>query len=98
MAVTVPYRFAFLTNQVHAGVSNLTFQLADLEIKMTGADETVTHIAEFELAGVDASLEERRARVGLLKASGGSLLARREQDGSLNLLGLLVPGRTNDAM
>jgi hypothetical protein len=96
LAVTVPYRFALLTNEVHAGVSNLTLQLADLEIKAPGADETVTHIAEFELARVDASLEERCARVGLLKARGGSLLARREQDGSLNLLGLLAPGRAND--
>ncbi len=97
LALTVPYRFALLTNAVHAGVSNLTFHLTDLEIRAFGADETVTHIAEFELAQVEASVEERRARVGLLKASGGSLLARREQDGSLNLLGLLVPGRTNDA-
>jgi len=96
LAVTAPYSFSFLTNVIRAGVTNLTLQLADLEIKMPGAGETVTHLAEFELAQVEASLEERRARVGLLKANGGSLLARREQDGSLNLLGLLVPGGTND--
>ena len=94
LAVTAPYHVAFLTNGLRAGVSNLTLQLADLEIQAAGADETVTHIAEFRLAQVDASLEDRRARVGLLKATGGSLLARREQDGSLNLLGLLAPGRT----
>ena len=96
LAVTVPYHFALLPNGLRAGVSNLTLRLADLEIKAPGADETVTHLAEFGLAQVDASLEDRRARVGLLKATGGSLLARREQDGSLNLLGLLAPERTND--
>ncbi len=96
LAMTVPYHFALVTNELRAEVSNLAFQLVDLGIRAPGADETVVHIAEFGLAQVDASLEERRARVGLLKASGGSLLARREQDGSLNLLGLLAPGRTND--
>ncbi len=96
LALTVPYHFAPLTNELRAEVSNLTLQLTGLEIKAPGVDETVTRIAEFGLAHVDASLEERRARVGLLKISGGSLLARREPDGSLNLLGLLVPSRAND--
>jgi hypothetical protein len=96
LAMAVPYHFLLFTNGPRAGVSNLTLQLTGLEIKAPGLDETVTRVAEFGLARVDASLEKGRARVGLLRISGGSLLARREQDGSLNLLGLLVPGGTND--
>lgn len=95
LALTAPYHFALVTNELRAGVSNLTCQLAGLEIKAPGADETVAQIAEFGLAQVEASLQERRARVGLLTLGGGALLARREQDGSLNLLRLLAPGGTN---
>lgn len=96
LAATVPYHVELLTNQLGGGVTNLTLQLTNLEVKAPAGDETVTRLAGLELNGVEASLAERRARVGSLRANGGALLARREADGALNLLGLLVPGRTNN--
>lgn len=97
LSLTAPYQAALVTNQLRAGVTNFALQLSELEIKPPGADETIAHVASFELGRVDASLEERHARVGLLSATGGSLLARRERDGSINFLGLLAPGKTNAA-
>ena len=90
-----PYLFALTTNQVMGGVTNLALRLSNLEVQMPESPETVTRIAEIAFEGVDASLEERRARVALFKGTGGSLLLRRQKDGALNLLGLLAASRTN---
>lgn len=91
----VPYRFALGTNALLAGVTNLAVKLTDLEVLMPESAERVTRIAEIGLERVSASLEERRGRVGLFKGSGGSVLLRREKDGTINLLGLLAVSRTN---
>jgi len=97
LGVRAPYRFALATNGLQAAVSNLTVTLTGLEVKGPDTDETVTRIAEFRLEEVEAGLQERRARVGRVKAGGGSILARRQKDGSINLLGLLAAAGTNRA-
>ncbi|MCL4194733.1 MAG: DUF748 domain-containing protein, partial [Thermoguttaceae bacterium] len=56
---------------------------------------TVTHVAEIGFERVDASLEDRRGRVGLFRGNGGSVLVRRQKDGAINLLGLLAVSKTN---
>ena len=91
----VPYRFALGTNSLEAGVTNLSVKLTDLEVQLPESVESVTHIAEIGFERVDASLEERRGRVGRFKGNGGSVLVRRQKDGSLNLLGLLAVSKTN---
>ena len=93
----VPYRFALGTNGLLAGVTNLSVKLTDLEVQLPESAETVTHVAEIGFERVDASLEDRRGRVGLFKGNGGSVLVRRQKDGSINLLGLLAVSRTNAA-
>jgi hypothetical protein len=92
-----PYRFALGTNSLLAGVTNLSVKLTDLEVRLPESVESVTHIAEIGFERVDASLEDRRGRVGLFKGNGGSVLVRRQKDGTLNLLGLLAVSRTNVA-
>ncbi len=89
--VVAPYRFALATNLMLAGVSNLSVKLTDLEIKAPGSDETVSRLKELAVERVDASYEERKARVGRVRTTGGYALARRQKDGSLNLLELLPP-------
>jgi hypothetical protein len=91
----VPYRFAQDTNGLRAGVTNLGVKLSALQVLMPETAEQVTHIQEIGFEQVEASLEDRRGRVGLFKADGGSVLVRRQKDGAINLLGLLAVARTN---
>ncbi len=93
----VPYRFALSANGLNAGVTNLSVELTGVEVQLPESAETVTHVAEVAFERVDASLEDRRGRVGLFKGIGGSALVRREKDGTLNLLGLLAVSQTNAA-
>ncbi len=93
----IPYRFALGTNRLLAGVSDLGVKLTDLAVNLPESAETVTHIAEIGFERVDASLEDRRGRVGLFKGEGGSVLVRRQKDGAINLLGLLAVSGTNVA-
>ena len=91
----VPYRFALGTNSLLAGVTNLSVKLTDLGVQLPENAETVTHVAEIAFERVDASLEDRRGRVGLFKGNGGSVLVRRQKDGAINLMGLLAVSQTN---
>ena len=91
----VPYRFAQDTSGLRAGVTNLDVKLSALDVLMPEGSEEVTRINEIGFHGVQASLEDRRARVGLFKGAGGSVLLRRQKDGTINLLGLLAVSKTN---
>ncbi len=93
--VRAPYQVALTTNNLAGSVSNLAVKVSNVEVRLPESPETVTRIAEIAFEGVDASLEDKRARVGLLKATGGSVLLRRQKDGTVNLLGLLAASRTN---
>jgi hypothetical protein len=91
----IPYRLAFGPDGLKAGVTNLAVTLGDLQVQLPESPETVTHVASIGTERVDASLEDRRGRVGLFKGSGGSFLVRRDEAGVLNLLGLLAVAPTN---
>jgi hypothetical protein len=95
LAVQVPYYMALATNGLQAGVSNLAVTLTGLDVKGPGSDTSVASISQFGLEEVEANLQERRARVGHVKASGGSIFVQRAKDGSINLLGLLASNSTN---
>ena len=97
VAVEAPYRLAFGPDGLRAGVTNLTVRLTDLAVQLPESAETVTHVAAIAFEGVDASLEDRRGRVGLFRGDGGSVVLRRDQTGALNLLGLLAAAPTNAA-
>jgi hypothetical protein len=97
LEVRAPYRVALEAGQLRAGVTNLDLKLTALELQMPETSERVTHIKELAFERVEASLEDRRGRVGLFHADGGSVLVRRQRDGSINLLGLLAISETNAA-
>lgn len=95
VAAQVPYRAAIDSGSLLAGVTNLSVKLSDLAIRLPESAETVTHVREFAVEGVDASLEDRRGRVGLLNGDGASVILRRDKAGAINLLGLLAMSPTN---
>jgi hypothetical protein len=93
--VRAPYQAALDAQVLQASVTNLDLKLSALEVLMPETDEQVTHIKGIAFERVDASLEDRRGRVGLFQGDGGSLLLRRQKDGKINLLGLLAASETN---
>jgi hypothetical protein len=95
MEIKIPYRVALQTNDTLAGVNNFSLKLTDLDMLLPENEEKVTHISEISFNDVDASLEDRRARVGLFKGNGGLIFVRREKDGKINLGTLLAVSRTN---
>ena len=87
--VAADYNYDSVTNALDLSVSNALVQLTNLELKAPDTGETVIAIPMLSVTKAEASVARRTARVGLVKSSGGSILARQNQDGSLNLLSLL---------
>ena len=85
------YRFAGSSNAPLVTVSNAGVALTGFQLKAADTGETVVGIPSFSVERTEASLAERRIEVGLVKSSGGSILARQMKDGKINLLGLLNP-------
>jgi hypothetical protein len=85
----VQYRFAGSTNAPLVTVSNAGVALTGFQLKAADTGETVVGIPSFSVERTEASLADRRIEVGLVKSSGGSILARQMKDGKINLLGLL---------
>jgi Domain of Unknown Function (DUF748) len=91
LGVAADYRFLAASNAPLLTVSNAGVTLHDFQLKALDTGETVVSIPSFSVEQTRADLSRRQVEVGLVKSSGGSVLARRNQDGSLNLLGLLPP-------
>ncbi|MGO8929415.1 MAG: DUF748 domain-containing protein [Limisphaerales bacterium] len=96
----VQYRFASSSNAPLVTVSNAGVALTGFQLKAADSGETVVGIPSFSVERTEASLADRRIEVGLVKSSGGSILARQMKDGKINLLELLnlpaaKPAETN---
>lgn len=87
--VAADYHYDSATNAMDLEVSKAAVHLSNLELKAPDTGEMVLAIPSFSVTDTDASVARQTARVGLIKSSGGSLLVRRNQDGTINLLSLL---------
>lgn len=87
--VYADYRYDSVTNALDLSVSNAAVYLTDLEIKTPDTGETAISIPSLAVTGTEASVARRTARVGLVKSSNGSILARQNHDGTINLLAQL---------
>jgi hypothetical protein len=91
----VPYAFSLAPAGLEVGASNASVDITGLEIKAPVSNETVASTRRLALDGAEVNVAEQRARVASIKFEQGSLLCRREKDGSINLLQLLAPAATN---
>ncbi len=87
--VAADYHYDSATNAMDLVVSKAAVHLNNLELKAPDTGEMVIAIPSFSVTDTEASVARKTARVGLVKSSGGSLLVRQNQDGSINLLSLL---------
>jgi hypothetical protein len=85
------YRYDSATNALNLEVTNGVVTLSRLELKTPDTGEAVLTIPSLSIKQVAASVARREARVGQIHSTGGSVLVRQNQDGTINLLSNLVP-------
>jgi hypothetical protein len=89
--VAAEYRYDSATNALDLEVSNAVLTLSRLQLKTPDTGEDVLSIPSLSIQQAEASVARRTARIGRIKSSGGSILIRQNQDGTINLLSNLVP-------
>ena len=85
------YRFVGSPNAPLVTVSNAGVALTGFQLKAADTGEKVVEIPSFSVERTEASLADRSIQVGLVKSTGGVILARQSKDGTINLLGLVNP-------
>jgi hypothetical protein len=90
------YRLNAEASPLELDVTNAAVKLANFQLKTPDTGELLLALDNVAVARASASLAAREARVPMLEVRGGSVLARRESDGQLNWLKLLV-AQTNTA-
>lgn len=71
-------------------VSNAWLRLSPLQVTTPETGEVVLSVPDFSIQNLFASLANNSARVGSIKSDGARVVVRRETDGKINLLNLLV--------
>jgi hypothetical protein len=77
------------TNGPELSLTNGNVLLRSLSLKTTAPSETVLAVSSFSVKLAEASLVKKLIHLTLLKTIDGSLLARQNADGSINLLAML---------
>ncbi|NOS69714.1 MAG: DUF748 domain-containing protein, partial [Verrucomicrobia bacterium] len=95
LGVNATYRLDAEASPLELEITNAAVRLTNLQVKSPDPEETLLALKDFAMTGVSASLATREVRVPILTLQGGSLLARRNADGQLNWLALLVQ-QTNE--
>ena len=90
MSLGVPYRVALTAGELQAGVSNLVLKVDDLAVLAPDAAEPAVTVPSFAIEDVEASLAERRVRVGRVHTENGLIGIHRAKDGRLNLAELVI--------
>lgn len=85
------YRYDSATNALDLEVSNAFVTLSQFQLKTPDTGEEVLTIPSLSIKQVEASVARRTAKIGQIKSSGGSILVRQNQDGTINFLSNLVP-------
>jgi hypothetical protein len=66
-----------------------TVQLREVTLRERGAEKPAIELPSLDVAGIEIDAIEQKASVASVAVAGGHLRARREKDGSVNLLTLL---------
>ena len=93
--VRADYFVAIGTNGVDFSLTNCSIQLKNLKVADPVVNETILSVPNLALEGMQFDLRERRASVDAFTIRDTELVTRLNEDGSVNLLRLLVPQPTN---
>ncbi len=89
--VDASYAASLGTNGLDLSLQNGSVLLRSLSLKTTVPSETVLTASSLSVKLAEASLAKKLIHLTLLKTFDGSLLARQNADGSINLLAMLKP-------
>jgi uncharacterized protein involved in outer membrane biogenesis len=84
------YRLNAEASPLQFDATNVDVKLSNFQLKAAETHEQLLALDNVTVSGVSASLARREAKVPRVSVFGGSVLARREHDGQLNLLKLIV--------
>jgi len=87
--VAADYEASLGANGPDVSLKNGRVLLNSLSVKSSDPGETVLTVSSLSVQLAEASLGRKLLHLALLKTSGGSVLARQNQDGTINLLSLL---------
>jgi hypothetical protein len=87
--VKADYVASLGTNGPDLTLENGDVLVSSLSVKSSDPSETVLTVSSLSVKLAKASLHKQYLHLTLLKTSGGSILARQNQDGTINLLSLL---------
>ncbi len=87
--VGVDYRLRSSAAATELTLSNVDVALKSFQLKAADGGEIVVAIPYFEVSQTEFDLRKRMVTVGAVRSSDASILARRKQDGSINLVGLV---------
>jgi hypothetical protein len=91
VTVGAAYQFALSTNGIDLAVTNGSVLLTNLQVFALEASNALVSIPSASVRGASADLRKRAAKVASVETTGGSILARRFRDGTLELLQLAAP-------
>jgi len=90
LGVGATYRLDPSANPLELEITNAAVRLSNLQVKASDTGELLLALKNFGVTNASANLAAREARAPSVSIIGGSALARRDADGQLNLLKLLV--------
>ncbi len=91
VTVAATYAFAVETNGIELSITNASVLVTNLQVFAPGSTNVLASIPSVVVLGAEADLQKRAAKVRSIETTGGSILARRFRDGTLELLQLAVP-------
>jgi len=78
-------------------LTNGAVTLSSLSVKSSNPSETVVTVPSLSIQLTEASLGKKLVHLALFKTSDGSILARQNHDGTINLLSMLKPSANTPA-
>jgi hypothetical protein len=91
VTVGATYAFAVETNGIELSITNASVLVTNLQVFAPDSTNVLVSIPSVVVLGAEASLQKRAAKVHSIETIGGSILARRFRDGTLELLRLAMP-------
>ena len=91
LTVSGHYEAGYNAKQLTMKLAGGEVHLRDLRLNERASGVTAVELPVLDVLGIDANAIAMKAKVGSVTLSGGHIAVRREKDGSLNLLTMLLP-------
>lgn len=91
MSATLPYELSYESGRLDARLADAGATLSRVSLARAAGGEPVASLSGLQLDKLQLDLASRELKLGTLRASGGSVRARRDARGEVDLANLLAP-------